>query len=78
VQKRETGRVKWFNNDKGYGFIEREIGSDIFVHYSSIRGVGYRNLIEGQSVEFAVTEGEKGPQADDVIVTSHEVDLSSS
>jgi CspA family cold shock protein len=77
VQKRETGRVKWFNNDRGYGFIERGIGSDVFVHFSSIRGLGYRNLIEGQSVEFTVTEGEKGPQADDVIVISHEEEISS-
>jgi len=64
---RETGTVKWFNDSKGYGFIEREEGEDIFVHFQSIRGEGYRSLDEGQKVEFTVTEGEKGPQAQDVV-----------
>ena len=63
---RETGTVKWFNASKGYGFIERENGKDVFVHYSAIEGSGYRSLEEGQSVEFTVTQGQKGPQAQDV------------
>lgn len=63
---RETGTVKWFNATKGYGFIERDNGSDVFVHYSAISGTGYRSLEEGQRVEFTVTEGKKGPQAQDV------------
>ncbi|NIM93322.1 MAG: cold shock domain-containing protein [Anaerolineales bacterium] len=72
MQERETGRVKWFSPEKGYGFIERETGLDIFVHYTSIRGDGFRNLQEGQGVEFSITEGVKGPQAEDVIVVSHD------
>lgn len=65
---RVTGRVKWFNNDKGYGFIEpAEGGSDIFVHYSAIQGDGFKALDEGQEVEFEVTQGPKGPQAEKVI-----------
>ena len=64
---RETGTVKWFNNSKGYGFIEREQGGDVFVHFKSIRGEGYRSLEDGQKVEFTVTQGEKGPMADDVV-----------
>jgi CspA family cold shock protein len=67
MAERETGTVKWFNDSKGYGFIEREQGEDIFVHFTSIRGEGYRSLDEGQKVEFTVTEGEKGPQAQDVV-----------
>ncbi|HCP32195.1 cold-shock protein [Candidatus Bipolaricaulota bacterium] len=67
MAERETGTVKWFNDSKGYGFIEREEGEDIFVHFQSIRGEGYRSLDEGQKVEFTVTEGEKGPQAQDVV-----------
>ncbi len=65
---RETGTVKWFNNQKGYGFITRESGEDVFVHYSSIRGDGYRSLEEGMQVEFSVKENDKGLQADDVTV----------
>ncbi|PYS96201.1 MAG: cold-shock protein [Acidobacteria bacterium] len=61
-----TGRVKWFNNSKGYGFIEIEGGKDVFVHFSAIQGNGYRSLEEGQSVEFEITEGAKGPQAANV------------
>jgi cold shock protein len=61
-----TGRVKWFNNSKGYGFIEIEGGKDVFVHFSAIQGSGYRSLEEGQSVEFEVTQGTKGPQASNV------------
>ena len=65
---RETGTVKWFNNSKGFGFIEREKGDDVFVHYSEIRDTGgFRTLNEGQKVEFAVTEGQKGLQASDVV-----------
>ena len=63
-----TGTVKWFNNEKGYGFISREGGSDLFVHYTAIQGSGYRSLEEGQNVEFEVTQGPKGDQATDVRV----------
>ena len=60
---RITGKVKWFNNAKGYGFIEREGGSDVFVHYSAIQGAGFRSLEEGQTVEFEVGQGRKGDEA---------------
>lgn len=60
------GTVKWFNEAKGYGFIACEDGGDVFVHFSEIQGSGYRNLNEGQAVEFDVTEGRKGPQASNV------------
>ena len=60
------GRVKWFNNSKGYGFIEVEGGKDVFVHYSAIEGSGYRSLEEGQPVEFEISQGTKGPQASNV------------
>lgn len=63
---RETGKVKWFNATKGFGFITRSQGDDVFVHYRSIRGEGHRTLREGQPVEFVVTKGEKGLQAEDV------------
>ncbi|HHV81679.1 MAG TPA: cold-shock protein [bacterium] len=63
-----TGKVKWFNAQKGYGFITRDDGGDVFVHYSAIKGQGYRTLEEGQKVEFEVVQGEKGPQAANVIV----------
>jgi len=66
MSERETGTVKWFNASKGYGFIERENGPDVFVHFSAIRGEGYRNLEEGQQVEFIVEQGQKGLQASDV------------
>jgi CspA family cold shock protein len=64
---RETGRVKWFNNAKGYGFIERSQGGDVFVHHTAIQAEGYRTLEEGQSVEFTVVQGPKGLQAQEVI-----------
>jgi CspA family cold shock protein len=70
MSERVTGTVKWFNAAKGYGFIEREGGDDVFVHFSAIRGDGYRNLEEGQSVEFNVEQGRKGLQATDVTVLS--------
>ncbi len=66
MAERETGTVKWFNAEKGYGFIAREHGDDVFVHYSEIRSSGFRSLDEGQKVEFTVTQGQKGPQAQDV------------
>ncbi|MCC6955707.1 MAG: cold-shock protein [Anaerolineales bacterium] len=66
MSEKEQGVVKWFNGSKGYGFIERDAGGDIFVHFSSILGDGYRNLEEGQRVEFNVAQGQKGPQAQDV------------
>ena len=67
MSERVVGTVKWFNGSKGYGFLEREGGKDVFVHYSAIQGDGFRNLEEGQRVEFTVEEGAKGPQAADVI-----------
>src|ERR1700716_3002031 len=63
---RITGKVKWFNNAKGYGFIERDGGSDVFVHYSAIQGDGFRSLEEGQAVEFEIVDGPKRPHADNV------------
>jgi CspA family cold shock protein len=68
MSDRETGTIKWFNDDKGFGFIEREQGEDVFVHFSSIRGEGYKTLNEGAKVEFTVGQGQKGPQAIDVTV----------
>jgi CspA family cold shock protein len=62
------GKVKWFSNEKGYGFIERSDGEDVFVHYSAIRGSGYRSLSEGQKVSFDVVEGAKGKQAENVVI----------
>jgi CspA family cold shock protein len=61
-----TGTVKWFNPDKGYGFITREDGPDVFVHFNAIQGEGHRSLSENQKVEFDVTQGPKGPQAANV------------
>ena len=61
-----VGTVKWFNADKGYGFIAPESGEDVFVHFSAIQGTGYRSLDEGQVVEFEITQGQKGPQAANV------------
>jgi CspA family cold shock protein len=68
MSERETGTVKWFNGSKGYGFIERPGAEDVFVHFSAIRGDGFRNLEEGQNVEFTVEQGQKGLQATDVTV----------
>ncbi len=68
MSEKEQGSVKWFNGSKGYGFIERDSGGDIFVHFSAILSDGYRTLEEGQRVEFSVTQGEKGLQAQDVLV----------
>ena len=62
-----TGVVKWFNNEKGFGFISVEGGDDVFVHFSAIEGDGYKSLEEGQNVEFNVVEGAKGPQAANVV-----------
>jgi len=67
---RETGVVKWFNTSKGFGFITRDGGDDVFVHFRSIRGQGHRALFEGQRVEFDITEGDKGLQAEDVAIAS--------
>jgi len=67
MAEREVGTVKWFHNGKGYGFITREEGEDIFVHYSEVAMEGYKKLEEGQKVEFTVAEGEKGLQAQEVI-----------
>jgi CspA family cold shock protein len=64
---RETGKVKWFNDSKGYGFISRENGPDVFVHHSAIKGEGFRSLEENQVVEFEVVQGNKGPQAQNVV-----------
>jgi CspA family cold shock protein len=66
VSERETGTVKWFNNDKGYGFISRESGDDVFVHHSAIQAEGFRSLQENQRVEFSVEQSPKGLQAVDV------------
>jgi CspA family cold shock protein len=68
MSERVIGTVKWFNGGKGYGFIEREGGPDVFVHYSAIQSDGFRNLEEGQKVEFEVEQGAKGPQASNVTV----------
>jgi len=64
--ERMKGTVKWFNNAKGYGFIGREDGADVFVHYSAIASEGYKSLQEGDQVEFEITQGQKGPQAANV------------
>lgn len=66
----EKGRIKWFSEAKGYGFIERDEGDDVFVHYTSIQMEGFKTLAEGQEVEFEVVQGTKGPQAENVTVVS--------
>ncbi|MBD8068144.1 cold-shock protein CspD [Bacillus sp. PS06] len=63
----QNGKVKWFNNEKGYGFIEVEGGDDVFVHFSAIQGEGFKSLEEGQEVSFEVVEGNRGPQAANVV-----------
>jgi cold shock protein len=68
MSEKEQGTVKWFNGSKGYGFIQRAQGEDIFVHFNAIVGDGYRNLEEGQRVEFNVVQGQKGLQAENVTV----------
>ena len=68
-----SGRVKWFSNVKGYGFIERENNSDVFVHYTSIQSEGYRRLEEGDEVMFDIVEGERGPLAQNVVKIQHTV-----
>ncbi|HEB27207.1 MAG TPA: cold-shock protein [Porticoccus sp.] len=65
-----TGTVKWFNESKGFGFIEQESGPDVFAHFSAISSSGFKTLIEGQKVEFTVTQGQKGPQAENIVVVS--------
>lgn len=67
MSEKIQGTVKWFDSRKGFGFIEREGGTDVFVHHSAIVGEGYSNLEEGQRVEFTVVQGQKGPQAQDVV-----------
>jgi len=68
VPEQEIGTVKWFNNAKGYGFITRDQGGDVFVHFSNINAEGYRSLDEGAKVSFVVADGAKGPQAQDVTI----------
>ena len=70
MSERTIGTVKWFNGSKGYGFIAREGGEDVFVHFSAIQGEGFRNLEEGQQVEFSIEKGPKGLQATSVVVKS--------
>ena len=66
---RESGTVKWFNDQKGFGFSERASGDDVFVHHSAIQGEGFKSLQEGQQVEFEVVQGQKGPAAETVVAT---------
>jgi CspA family cold shock protein len=68
MSERTTGTVKWFNSGKGYGFLAREDGEDVFVHFTAIRSEGFRTLQEGQKVEFSIEQGPKGLQAADVVV----------
>ena len=67
MEQKETAKVKWFSNDRGYGFLEREDGEDVFVHFSAIQGEGFKTLDEGQAVEFDVVEGNRGMQAEKVV-----------
>lgn len=66
MSDKTTGKVKWFNEAKGFGFIEQESGPDVFAHFSAIQGTGFKTLAEGQQVEFNVTQGQKGPQAENI------------
>jgi len=70
VGEKVVGKVKWFSDEKGYGFISRDNGEDVFVHHTAIVGEGFRTLAEGQSVEFELTTGPKGPRADQVVKLS--------
>ena len=67
MSEKVTGTVKWFNETKGFGFIEQESGPDVFAHFSNISGSGFKTLTEGQKVEFVVTQGQKGPQAENIV-----------
>ena len=67
MSDKTTGTVKWFNESKGFGFIEQESGPDVFAHFSAITGSGFKTLAEGQRVEFTVTQGRKGPQAENIV-----------
>ncbi|MEQ8673970.1 MAG: cold-shock protein [Aggregatilineales bacterium] len=73
MAERQQGTVKWFSGEKGYGFITKEDGGDVFVHYSAIESDGYRTLQEGDRVEFEVTDGQKGPQAGSVVPLKSEL-----
>ncbi len=68
MSEKHTGTVKWFNESKGYGFISQESGPDLFAHFKSIVGSGFKTLAEGQTVEFTVAQGQKGPQAENIVV----------
>ena len=67
VMSTTTGTVKWFNEAKGFGFIAQENGPDVFAHFSAIQGDGFKTLVEGQKVEFEITQGQKGPQASNIV-----------
>jgi len=67
MSDKTTGKVKWFNEAKGFGFIEQESGPDVFAHFSAIQGTGFKTLSEGQQVEFRITQGQKGPQAEEIV-----------
>jgi CspA family cold shock protein len=67
MSEKISGTVNWFNENKGFGFIEREGGPDVFAHFSAIQSAGYKTLAEGQRVEFVVTDGQKGPQAEEIV-----------
>ncbi len=67
MSEKVKGTVKWFNESKGFGFIEQQSGPDVFAHFSAITGSGFKTLAEGQAVEFVVTQGQKGPQAEDIV-----------
>jgi CspA family cold shock protein len=67
MAERETGTVKWFDDAKGFGFIQRDSGADVFVHHTAIQGEGFKSLAEGQKVEFTVVQGQKGPAAEGVV-----------
>ncbi len=67
MSEKTTGKVKWFNEAKGFGFIQQESGPDVFAHFSAIQGSGFKTLNEGQEVEFRITQGQKGPQAEEIV-----------